>query len=228
MAFELIHDKFPIPQLSPAVFDKYMEKGWRFLGEIMLRHNALMYKEEFTMTVPLRIRLDGFSFSKSQAKVLRTHRNYFQFRIAPIEVTAEKNQLFLRHCNRFEFGHHYTDLRTFITPNSRFLPVQGLEIEVYDQSKLVACSYFHVGQQSICATYCFFDPDYTEFSLGNFTMYLEIELAIRLKKQWYYTGYAHQRPSQFDYKYNFNNLESMDWVTEQWVPHPRQIPQKRS
>lgn len=228
MAFELIHEKFPIPQLSPAVFDKYMEKGWRFLGEIMLRHNALMYKDEFTLTVPLRIRLDGFSFSKSQAKVLRTHREYFKFQIAPIEVTSEKNQLFLRHCNRFEFGNHYTDLSTFITPKSRFLPVQGWEIEVYDQSDLVACSYIHLGEHSICATYCFFDPDYTQFSLGNFTMFLEIELAMRLKKQWYYVGYAHQTPSQFDYKYNFNNLESMDWVTEQWVPHPRRIPQKRS
>lgn len=227
MAYELIHEKIPIPLLSPAVFDVYMEKGWRFLGDFMLRHNALLYKEVLTHTVPLRVRLDGFLFSKSQSKTLRKHREHFQYRVVPIELTSEKNQLFLRHCDRFEFGHHYTDVRTFITRNSRFLPVQGWEIEVYDQAKLVACSYFHLGEHAFCATYCFFDPDYTQFSLGNFTMYLEIELAIRLGKQFYYTGYAHETPSQFDYKYNFNNLEAMNWETEQWSPHPRLLPRKR-
>jgi arginine-tRNA-protein transferase len=228
MSTELIHDRIPLQVLSPEVFDRFMEKGWRILGYVILRHSALMYKDEITFTVPLRIRLEGFEFSKSQRKMLRRHRERFRYQLRSIQITPEKNALFLKHCERFEFGNHYTDLSTFITNESWYLPVKGYEIEVYDGEKLVACSYFHLGEVSFCATYCYFDPDYKNDSLGNFTMLLEIEMAMQTGKKYYYSGYAHDTPSQFDYKYNFNNLEAYSWDDELWSPIERKPPAPRT
>jgi leucyl-tRNA---protein transferase len=218
MEVEIIHDRIPIDQIEPAVFDQLMAKGWRFLGNVMLRHNIIVYADEITLTIAVRIALTGFEFSKSQRKLLKQHGRFFTHKVQAIALTPEKNELFLKHCQRFRYGNHYTSLDTFITNESHIKPVQGYEIEVYDGGKLVACSYFHLGANSMSGTYCYFDPSYNKHSLGHYTMLLEIELAKTLGKDYYYSGYVHDKPSQFDYKLNFNNLEMYNWVTEVWRP----------
>ena len=225
MEHTLIHDRRPLQVLTPEVFDRFMEHGWRILGSAILRHSAVVYNNELVYTIPVRIRMDGFSFAGSHKKLLRKHNARFTTRVKAIEVTDEKEQLFLKHCDRLEHGNHYT---TFITSASHYLPVAGLEMEVYDGDRLVACSYFHLGNTAFCATYCFFDPEYQQFSLGNYTMLLEIELAKSMGKSHYYSGYVHHKPSQFDYKLNFNNMEKFSWEESRWVPQERKVPVKRS
>ncbi len=200
-----------------------LEKGWRILGSSVLRHNVVDYGGEISLTIPLRIRMEGFELSKSQAKILRKHNQQFQVNVRQIELDAYKQELFLKHCNRFRHGNYYTSLDTFITPESWRLPVPGYEVEVYDGPKLVACSYFHLGSMALCGTYCFFDPEYTKHSLGQFTMLLELQITQQLGKTYYYSGYAHSTPSQFDYKFNFNNLERLNWDSMEWLPQERQI-----
>ena len=221
MELDIIHDRRPLETLAPEVFDRYMEKGWRILGYSILRHSAVLYQDEVVLTIPLRIRLDGFSFSKSQQKLLAANKKRFRTVLKPITVNDEKNDIFLRHCMRFRSGNHYHHLNTFITEESYKLPVEGLEIEIYDENQLIACSFFHLGQQSFCGTYCFFEPEYQKFSLGNYTMLLELEMAMELDKAFYYSGYVHHKPSQFDYKLNFNNLEKYSWTRAEWTSQKR-------
>ena len=185
MEIEIIHDRVALAPMSPGAFDQFMEKGWRILGHVILRHNAIIYNNEVALTIPLRIRLDGFMFSKSQKKLYRVHSERFKVSVQKIALTTEKNELFLKHCNRFRHGNHYTHLDTFITEQSWYNPVPGYEIEVRDGGKLVACSYFHIGQQGFCGTYCFFDPEYTQYSLGTYTMLLELETARQMGKTYY-------------------------------------------
>ena len=52
-------------------------------------------------------------------------------------------------------------------------------------------------------------------------MMQELLLAKELGKKYYYHGYAYNVPSQFDYKMNFNALESLDWETGLWHGHAR-------
>ena len=99
--------------------------------------------------------------------------------------------------------------------------MEGLEIEVYDEDQLIACSFFHVGEKSFCGTYCFFEPEYQKFSLGNYTLLLELEIAMQMGKEFYYSGYIHHKPSQFDYKLNFNNLEKYSWTRNEWAAQKR-------
>jgi len=44
--------------------------------------------------------------------------------------------------------------------------------------------------------------------------------------EFYYHGYTHDIPSQFDYKKNVSGLESMNWETCEWTPMERE-PAKR-
>ncbi|HNM25566.1 MAG TPA: hypothetical protein PKL15_09060, partial [Saprospiraceae bacterium] len=91
----------------------------------------------------------------------------------------------------------------------------------------LACSYVHLGDEAMSGTYCFFEPEASrQRSLGTFTMLLELLKAREMGKHFYYHGYCYDVPSQFDYKMNFHNLESMDWKTGIWHPRPR-VPVRR-
>jgi leucyl-tRNA---protein transferase len=217
MEIAIINERVPLGRMSQDAFDMILKNGWRILGSSMLRHNVVDYAGEISMTIPLRMRMDGFEFSKSQAKLFKKHSKFFQVKVQQIAIDEYKNQLFLKHCQRFRFGNHYASLLTFIGHEAWHIPVPGYEVEVYDQQKLVACSYFHLGQTTMSGTYCFFDPEYTKHSLGQFTMLLELRIAQQLGKAYYYSGYVHSTPSQFDYKLNFHNIERMDWETNEWL-----------
>ncbi|MCS6928614.1 MAG: hypothetical protein NZM43_03865 [Saprospiraceae bacterium] len=209
-------DLYPMPQ---AYFDRLLEQGWRLLGYSVVRHNYAINGEELCGTIPLRIRLDHPPLlSRSQRKLLRKNA-HLKVLTGPIHLTAEKEALFLKHTRRLRASPPES-LRSFLHPDPT-IPVPGLEMCVYENECLIACSYMHLGQKAVSATYCFFDPDFGHYRLGYYTMLLEMDIARRLGKKFYYHGYCYDVPSQFDYKLNFHNLERMIWKTGAWVPQPR-------
>jgi len=212
---DIIDESIELQPMEPAEFDQYLVQGWRLLGYSVIRHNFAVNRGRICRTIPLRIRLDApFTFSKSQRQLLRRNA-HLQVQCAPINITPEKETLFRIHTERFQ-DRHPLSVYSFLHPHSYEMPVTGLEFTVHDGKHLVACSYLHVGEHAVSGTYCFFDPAYNRLSPGAFTMLLEIQLAQQMGKQYYYHGYTYDVPSQFDYKLNFNNLESMDWATGAW------------
>ncbi|MBK8923021.1 MAG: arginine-tRNA-protein transferase [Saprospirales bacterium] len=217
---DIIDESVELLPMAPVDFDALLSKGWRLLGYSLIRHNFAICRGRICRTIPLRIRLDDQPFfSKSQRQLLRRNAG-LDVRCAPIVITPEKEALFNRHTRRFS-DRQPLSVYSFLHPEANDTPVPGLEFSIYEQSKLIACSYVHLGANAVSATYCFFDPDIAQRSLGSFTMLLELELAQRLGKQYYYHGYCYDVPSQFDYKLNFNHLEAMDWKSGAWAPRPR-------
>jgi arginyl-tRNA--protein-N-Asp/Glu arginylyltransferase len=211
---DVIDERLPLSPMGPRSFDQLLAKGWRVLGYCMLRHNYTVWDRELVRTIPLRIRLDAFAFSKSQRKVMRRHSD-LRVDIAPLDITPEKEFLFDRHATRFRAGGP-TPMMAFLTPDSARIPVPALEFQVFDGDRLLASSILHIGKDAVSATYCFFDPDEAHRSLGTFTMLLEIDYAKRFGKRFYYHGYCHNAPSQFDYKKRFRQLEAYDWDLGVW------------
>ena len=56
-----------------------------------------------------------------------------------------------------------------------------------------------------------FEPSEEKRSLGILTMLLEIRYALERGKKFYYSGYAYEGSSFYDYKKRFSALESFDW-----------------
>lgn len=221
---DIVDDRVEMQRLHPQLFDDYLATGWRLLGNSMVRHNFSVCRGQMCRAIPLRIRLEGFQFSKSQRQLLRRNAA-LDVQYGPIHLTDEKIELFERHCLRFDHRRPMS-VRSFLGPNAHREPVIGQEFCVYIGGQLAACSFFHLGQDGVSGTYCFFSPAYHEYGLGNFTMLLEIIESQRLGKQYYYHGYCNDVPSGFDYKLNFNNLEALDWTTGLWNPQPR-LPVRR-
>ncbi|NJL75726.1 MAG: GNAT family N-acetyltransferase [Saprospiraceae bacterium] len=64
------------------------------------------------------------------------------------------------------------------------------ECEIYDQEKLIAVSFFDLGATSISSIMGMYDPDYSDYSLGYYTMLLEIEYGQERGFEYYYPGYV--------------------------------------
>ena len=72
------------------------------------------------------------------------------------------------------------------------------QFEVRHEGKLVAFSVFDKGEQSIESIKGIYDPEFSSYSLGIYTMLLEIRSAIQDHKNYYYPGYFAPGCSSFD------------------------------
>ena len=217
---DIIDESVEMQPLEPAAFDAFMAEGWRLLGRSIVRHNFSVCRGKMCRTMPVRINLEGFQFSKSQRRLLRK-ANDLIVRYGPIELNADKLQLFSLHAMARFDERRPESIASFLNHNSHQEPVAGMEFSVSDHyGNPLACSFIHIGAEVVSGTYCFYNPD-LRHSLGALTMLLEIAKALELKKKYYYHGYVYDVPSQFDYKLNFNNLESLDWKSGNWEPQER-------
>lgn len=173
-----------------------------------------------TPLLHLRLRLENYSPSESQRRVLRRNADLrVVLRIA--QVDDQRRALFHRHKARFTESIP-SSLEDFLGPNPSRVPVPTLEFGVYSGEELVAASYLACGQESVASLYGFFAPEWGRRSLGILTMLHEIQFARENGYRTYYPGYALVKPSSMDYKKRFHGLEAFDWA-EGWRPFVRVV-----
>lgn len=212
---------YPMPGIE---LDRLLAAGWRFLGNEAVRHNVTSWKGELCGTVPTRIRLADFSLSASQKKLLKKNAG-LHVETGPISIDELKTALFDKHTARIK-ERVPESLFSFLNPYPEVIPGEGIEFRVFWGNEMIACSFLHLGQQAVSATYCIFNPEYGQFSPGIYTMLLEILYSIERGKEFYYPGYVYSVPSQFDYKLNFHGAEQMSWNSGIWTARERIPPGK--
>jgi arginine-tRNA-protein transferase len=212
---ELINEEFYADAVAPAEYDSLLAAAWRHFGTHFFRYNFGIYENEIRRVLPLRIRLPEFTLSKSQHRVLRRNAD-LEASIATYSITAETHDVFERHKGRFKTGVPST-IHDFVARDRESSPTELFEITVRKNEKLVAASYFDLGERSVSAIYGCFDPDETRRSLGIFTMLKVMEYATEFGFEFYYHGYAYEGSSFYDYKKRFAAIESFDWNGE-WSP----------
>jgi arginine-tRNA-protein transferase len=204
-----INEEFYTPRVSPQQLDALLADGWRHFGEHFFRYNIGIYENQLRLVLPLRIRLANFQISKSQRRVLKKNQD-LQIVFRPIEITAEKEDLFEHHKQRF--NHAVPDsIYDFLSLEPADVPCEALEVCVYEKNRLLAASFFDVGASAVSAIYAMFEPSEVSRSLGIFTMLLTIDFATKNSKAFYYPGYAYEKNSFYDYKKRFSALEEFDW-----------------
>jgi len=204
-----INEEFYTQQVLPQQLDRLLASGWRHFGEHFFRYNIGFHENELRRVLPLRVQLAKFEISKSQRRVLRKNQD-LQIVLRPIEITTEKEDLFERHKQRF--NHAVPDsLYDFLSFEPADVPCKALEVCVYEKNKLLAASFFDVGAAAVSAVYAMFEPSEISRSLGIFTMLLTIDFASKNGKNFYYSGYAYEGNSFYDYKKRFSALEEFDW-----------------
>ncbi len=213
--FSFVNEEFYALGVSPPQTDELLAEAWRHFGAHYFRYNFGFYECEIRRVLPLRVRLCDFTFSKSQRRILRKNKD-LQTIVRPIEITREKENLFERHKQRFTRDAP-DSIYDFLDWNAANTPCEALEICVYADKTLLAASFFDVGETATSGVYAIFEPTEAARSLGIFTMLLEIDYALTRGKDFYYSGYAYDGNSFYDYKKRFSALETYNWNNGNWA-----------
>lgn len=210
-----INEEFHCDNVRPGELDELLAEGWRHFGTQFFRYSLGVHEFDIRRVIPLRINLDRFSLSKSQRRVLNRNIDV-SVDIQATKIKDDAQRLFDRHKRRFSFGVP-DSIFDFISREPDRVPCEGREVTVRLDGRLIAASYFDVGERSVSAVYGMFDPDFPRRSLGILTMLKEIEFASVAGKEYYYQGYSYDGPSFYDYKKRFRGTESFDW-NGNWKP----------
>ena len=214
MSAHFIDEYFFAYSVTPELLDHLLAHGWRHFGVYFYRYSRDSYGGQPRHVLPVRVNLHKFRQSKIQRRVWRKNQTLY-CDIRPATVDDERIDLFERHKARFTHNIP-ASIYEFISEEPANMPTVCREVGIYDGNKLLAISFLDIGTESVSTIYGMFDPDYSAYSLGLYTMLCEIDYAQKLGKSYYYHGYCHTAPSFYDYKKRFSGLEKFDWQTETW------------
>ena len=205
--------------LSQEELDNYLERGWYRTGQSMFTTHFLMFGyKKFYSAIWVRLPLTGFSFSKSNRKLLRKNCSRFRFIIREATLSQEAEALYQLYCANFPARLSPT-LQESLLEGNRESIFRTMEFLAYDGAQLVAASYFDLGKVSISSILGIFHPDYAQYSLGYFTMLMEIAYGMENGFQYFYPGYVVPGYSRFDYKIRIGPIEYFDMQKRGWLPY---------
>jgi arginine-tRNA-protein transferase len=92
------------------------------------------------------------------------------------------------------------------------------ELIILENEKIIGVGIFDLIEDYWSSVYFFYDPDYSKFSLGTFSILLEIELAKRYNANYYYIGYYIEKCNKMNYKKFFRPNEILHLNEKNFQP----------
>lgn len=211
----LVQTHFP-HRLSAKRYDQYLASGW-FRGSVMLyKMDVLCMENDLYSVLNIRLDLEKNELSRSLRKIQNRGNNRFKVSIGNVKITEEAEALYRDHKRRFK-GFVHNTLREYLYSSMPTTVFNTKEVRVYDGEKLIACSYFDLGENSVASLLGVYDESYKNVSLGIFTMLAEMNFAKDSGFKWYYPGYILNESGQFDYKLRIGKFQFYNH-NKRWVP----------
>lgn len=206
--------------LSPESLDWHLAKGWYRMGSTIFTTHFLFFQNRPYSAIWIRIGLKQFGFSKSQRRLLRKNAQVFEVSVGPRVIDEEHEELYARYAKEFD-GRLSPTIADSLEDYDGEVVFTTREVSVRDRvsGRLVACSYFDVGRQSAASILGIFDPKLRAFSLGYYTMLLEMQHCLDRNFRYYYPGYVVPGYQRFDYKLRLGEAEYYDVRSDSWLPH---------
>ena len=141
----------------------------------------------------------------------------FRTEIRPARIDAEKlrvNERYLsehptKSLQELDFHVAFEGRRIFDT----------LECVVYHGDDLVAFSFFDRGERGVYSKAGIYLPAYKAYSLGIYTMLLELEWCKSNGMEYYYPGYISPDTPLFDYKTKLGDVAFWNLRQRRWIPY---------
>jgi leucyl-tRNA---protein transferase len=210
---DIINYVFP-KKLSAKRLDTYLAAGWFRSEQILFRSKLLVFNEQITTPINIRFSLENHVWSKKNRKILRDNNQNFTHTVRSSFISEEKQILYENHRHRFT-GYFCKNLSKHLNL-SQISIFNTYEVCVYDNNKLIAVSFFDLGEKSAASLLGIFDDNYKKHSLGIYTMLLEIEFCKQRNIEKYYPGYVLDQPSSLDYKMRMGDFEMYDFAKKKW------------
>ncbi|MFZ5375957.1 MAG: arginyltransferase [Campylobacterota bacterium] len=193
-----IHYKI-IHECSREKCEALILRGWRRFGSMYFRPIC----QECRACESLKIDVRNYTFSKSERRILRKNGSW-NTQIRPPTLTRDHLDLFERYHRHKHHTRSWDEPKvdpknyyaSFVQGHGDF----GFEILYFDDERLIGVDLVDILDEGISALYCYYDPDYSSFSLGRYTLLEQIRLAQRLGLKWIYLGYYVEQCQSLAYK----------------------------
>lgn len=177
-----------IENCSTSLNNKLVKRGWRRFGRYFSRPNCESCKE----CINLKIDVNLYEFSKSTKRVFSKNKDT-KIVIQNPTISTEYIDLYRKYHKVMEKkrGWKYNELslhayyELYVAGSEKF----GKEVLYFLHDKLIGVDLIDLTDDGFSSIYFFYDPDYSNLSLGKYSIYQQILLAKLHKLSWIYLGY---------------------------------------
>ncbi len=145
--------------LSLTNLDEYLADGWFRSCNMLFRSKIICLDNTIFSLVYLRLPLTDYRFSKSLRKLYKRNQPLFRHEIRKAFVCSEKQAMYHAHKDRFQ-GFVFDSLEHYFLGDALKSVFDTYEICIYEDDKLVAVSFFDVGDDRIAKLLRFYEPEY--------------------------------------------------------------------
>jgi len=174
-----------IENCSSDLNNKLVQRGWRRFGNYYSRPQC----ENCNKCESLRIDAQNFTFSRNAKRTIKKNKNT----VFSIQTPTMTNE----HLEIYEKYHNYMQTK------------KGWKILYYIDDKLVGVDLVDFLDDGISSIYFFYDPDFKDFSLGRYSIYMQIQLAKNFNLKWIYLGYYVKDCPSLNYKDRYKPYDIM-------------------
>ncbi len=203
-----MHYKY-VFQPNKTFLSAVIKRGWRRFGKFYFHPVC----EGCYECKSLRIDANNFTPTKSQKKSQNRNKDT-QIVIQKPSMTKDHIELYNRYHQHkqgsngwrykaISFREYYEN---FVDGAGDF----GREVLYYRDDKLIGVDLIDIIDDGISSIYCYYDPEYSRYSLGTFSLLYQVELARQMHLRWIYLGYWVEGCKSFAYKTNYNPQEILD------------------
>jgi arginyl-tRNA--protein-N-Asp/Glu arginylyltransferase len=207
-----------IGQLTPEQHDELLANGW-FRNDVNVFASSIKFMgDAWRSCVMLRLPLAHFTWKKRLRKLMRKNGELFTVAIRPFQQTQEKEALWQNFKRTVHQWVLIPQLDKHLLKNSPPRDFNTWELCVYKNGKLAAFSIFDRGNTSIASLEAAYDPAFRDYSLGIYTMLMEIEFAQQTGLTYYYPGFYPKGVDMFEYKLRPGSMEFFRLNEKRWLP----------
>ena len=188
-----------VSECSSSFCTTLVQRGWRRFGKMFFRPICSDCNE----CQSVKIDAVNYNFSKSERRIIKKN-SHINTIIQKPSISYEHIDLFNKYHNFMHYkkgwDHNTTTPKSYFTSFVDGYETFGYEILYYDKDELIAVDLIDIIEDGISSIYFYYDPEYSNLSLGRYSIYKQIELANALKKSWIYLGYYVKDCQSLNYK----------------------------
>jgi arginine-tRNA-protein transferase len=198
--------------------EELIQRGYRRFGKMYFRPICATCSE----CQSIKIDVDNFEFSKSQKRVMKKAsfiKNYIQKPTLSHEHLKlfEKYHLHMKDKKEWTYNetspdHYYN---SFVDGDEDF----GYEVLYFDENRLIGVDLIDILEDGISSIYFYYDPEYSAYSLGKYSLYKQIEFAKKNSKKWIYLGYYVEECPSLAYKSHYKPYLTLQGRPTEYEPY---------
>lgn len=200
----------PLARLSPEALDRQLAAGDRRSGGFLYRTAC----PTCSACRPIRVPVEEFTPSRSQLRVQRKCERVVDIFLGAPAADESRARLYNKHRELRGLGHEpisVSGYREFLVNSC----CDTLEIDYVIDDVLAAVAILDRGAKSLSAVYCCFDPEYSKFSLGVYSILTQIQLAQMWNMEFLYLGLYIAESPHMRYKHLYRPHELL--MNGEWV-----------